>query len=135
MIEKAIEKIKSEMNQNKTQYIKLVGEYLLKQIEINKDAAIAIVKDNKTISGAVIEIASVAKKNAIKGPSGLGTVGCVTDNEGFEIVRKYFGFEAVQDRMIDVDVHEIKSDACIEEKKVSSADIDFDIKIEDLMNS
>lgn len=133
MIEKAIEKIKSEMNQNQTQYI--IGEYLLKQIEINKDAAIAIVKDNKTISGAVIEIASVAKKNAIKGPSGLGTVGCVTDNEGFEIVRKYFGFEAVQDRMIDVDVHEIKSDACIEEKKVSSADIDFDIKIEDLMNS
>ena len=132
MIEKAIEKIKSEMQENKAMYIQVVGEYLLKQIEINKNAAESIVKEGKTIAGAVLQIASESKKNVEDGPGKNMKIGCVTDAEGFEIVRKYFGFEAVQNKILDVDVHEIKSDAQIEDKKT---EIDFDVKLENLLDA
>ena len=40
MIERAIEKIKSEMEQKKdNSYIQAIGDYLLKQVEINRNAA------------------------------------------------------------------------------------------------
>ena len=133
MIEKAIEKIKSEMEANKSFYTQRIGEYLLKQIEINKNAATAIVKEDKNIQGAVTQIAIEARKHMITGPAGIGNVGCIPDAEGFEIVRKYFGFEAVQDRMIDVDVNEIKNDVDIEDKKVNS-NVEFDVKLEDLLS-
>lgn len=127
MIEKAIEKIKAEMEKNKAPHIQVVGNYLLKQIEINKAAATAIVKEGKTIKGSVENMQKEAKKNAVNG------YGVLTDAEGFEIVRKYFGFEAVQDEIMEVKVQEIKEEikAPIEEIK-DNKKIEFKVDINSL---
>lgn len=119
MIEKAIEKLKAEMEKDKAPHIQAIGNYLLKQIEINKAAATAIVKEGKTIKGSVEKMKKEAKKNAVNG------CGVLTDAEGFEIVRKYFGFEAVQDEIMEVKVQEIK-----EEIKAPTEEIKDNKKIE-----
>ncbi len=119
MIEKAAEKIKAEMEKDKAPYIQVIGNYLLKQIEINKTAATAIVKEGKTIKGSVEEMRKEAQKKAV------GGCGILTDAEGFEIVRKYFGFEAIQDEIMGVKVQEIK-----EEIKAPTEEIKNNNKIE-----
>ena len=119
MIEKAIEKIKAEMEKDKAPHIQVVGNYLLNQIEINKAAATAIVKEGKTINGSIEEMRKEAHKKAV------GGCGILTDAEGFEIVRKYFGFEAIQDEIMGVKVQEIK-----EEIKAPTEEIKDNKKIE-----
>lgn len=132
MIEKAKEKITKEMESNKAMYVQVVGKYLLEQIEINKKATEAIVAEGKTIQGAVLEMAKEAKKRVIdEGPLGMAKIACITDSEGFEIVRKYFGFEAVQDRMLDVDVHDIKEETKIETPV--KKEVDFNVSLKDLL--
>ena len=129
MIEKAIEKIKAEMEKDKAPHIQVVGNYLLKQIEINKVAATAIVKEEKTIKGSVEKMQKEAKKNAING------CGVLTDAEGFEIVRKYFGFEAVQDEIMEVKVQEIKEVVDIKtEIKPQDKKVEFKVSLDDLLD-
>ena len=130
MIEKAIEKIKAEMEKDKAPHIQIIGQYLLKQIEINKAAATAIVQDGKTIAGSVAEMEKVAKSKAVRG------CGILTDAEGFEIVRKYFGFEAVQDEIMGVQVQEIKEEvqAPVEEVKSNKKKVEFKVDIKSLFD-
>lgn len=130
MIEKAIEKIKAEMEKDKAPQIQIVGQYLLKQIEINKGAAIAIVQEGKTIIGSITEMEKVAKSKAVRG------CGILTDAEGFEIVRKYFGFEAVQDEMMGVQVQEIKEmvKAPTEEVKPNKNKVEFKVDASSLFD-
>lgn len=129
MIEKAIEKIKAEMEKDKAPYIQVIGNYLLKQIEINKTAATAIVKEGKTIKGSVEEMRKEAQKKAV------GGCGVLTDAEGFEIVRKYFGFEAVQDEMIGIQVHEIKEEVKAPiEVKPKEKEVEFKVDIDSLFD-
>lgn len=129
MIEKAIKKIKAEMEKDKASHIQVVGNYLLKQIEINKAAANAIVKDGKTIKGSVEKMRKEAQKKAV------GGCGILTDAEGFEIVRKYFEFEAVQDEMIGVQVHEIKEEIKAPiEVKTKEKEVEFKVDIDSLFD-
>lgn len=129
MIEKAIEKIKAEMESSKAPEIQVVGDYLLKQIEINKTAATAIVKEGKTIKGSIEEMRKEAQKKAV------GGCGVLTDSEGFEIVRKYFGFEAVQDEMIGVQVQEIKEEVKSPvEVKHKEKEVEFKVDINSLFD-
>ena len=130
MIEKAIEKIKAEMEKNKDQHIQLIGNYLLNQIEINKNAATAIVQDGKTILDSVKEMRKVAQKRAVNG------CGILTDVEGFEIVRKYFGFEAVQNEIIGVQIQDIKEDvkAPVEEVKANNNRVEFKVDANSLFD-
>lgn len=130
MIEKAIEKVKAEMEKDKAPHIQIIGQYLLKQIEINKGAATAIVKEGKTIKGSIEKMRKEAKKNAVNG------CGVLTDAEGFEIVRKYFGFEAVQDEMMGVQVQEIKEmvKAPIEEVKLNKNKVEFKVDASSLFD-
>ena len=105
MINKAIEKIKAEMEQKKDNaYIQAIGDYLLKQVEINRDAAEKIVNENKTIETSLKEVEKVARKKAI------GGCAVMSDAEVFKIVREYYVFEAVQDKFIQVEVEEIKEE-------------------------
>ncbi|WP_143316879.1 hypothetical protein [Clostridium sp. HBUAS56017] len=101
MIEKAIEKIKKEMEKNKNPYVQAIGNYLLKQIEINKDAAEKIV-NGETIEKSLKEVEKVAKKKAVKNCAVL------EDREVYKLVRKFYGFEAVQDKMLKVEAEEVK---------------------------
>ena len=128
MIEKAIEKIKAEMEVNKSGYVQAIGKYLLQQIEVNKGAAEKIVSGDKTIKGSIQEMSKETRKNASNG------CGVLTDVEGFVIVAKYFGFEAIQDKILEVEVSEIKENNNIKNEEVKNKEIDFDIKLDDLLN-
>lgn len=127
MIEKAIAKIKAEMEANKSGYAQVIGKYLLQQIEINKGSAEKIVNEGKTIKGSIQEMSKEAKKNASNG------CGVLTDAEGFAIVAKYYGFEAVQDKILEVEISEIKEANNIYSEEVKKEVIDFDINLEDLL--
>lgn len=127
MIEKAIEKIKAEMEADKSGYTQVVGKYLLQQIEINKGAADKIVNEGKTIKGSIQEMTKEAKKNASNG------CGVLTDAEGFSIVARYYGFEAVQDKILEVEVDQIKEDFKVDQN-VKRNNTDFNINLDDLLS-
>lgn len=135
MIERAIEKIKKEMEDKKeNSYIQAIGDYLLKQVEINRDAAEKICNEVKTIEKSLKEVEKVAKKKAVAGCAVL------SDSEVFKIVREYYQFEAVQDKFIQVEVDEIKEQIQeevkkekVQEKKESKEIDDFSINFDDYL--
>lgn len=135
MIERAIERIKREMKQKKdNSYIQAIGDYLLKQVEINRDAAEKICNGTKTIEKSLKEVEKVARKKAVAGCAVL------SDSEVFKIVREYYQFEAVQDKFIQVEVDEIKEQIQeevkrekVQEKKGSKEIDDFSINIDDYL--
>lgn len=96
VIQQAIEKIKEEMEKDKNPYTTVIGNYVLKNIEVNKPSAEKIVECKKTISGSLEAMKKEAQKVAKNG------VGILTDEEGFAIVAKYFEFEGVQSSVDDV---------------------------------
>lgn len=135
MIERAIERIKREMKQkNDNSYIQAIGDYLLKQVEINRDAAEKICNGTKTIEKSLKEVEKIAKKKAVAGCAVL------SDSEVFKIVREYYQFEAVQDKFIQVEVDEIKEQIqeAVKEEKVQSKkenreSDDFSINFDDYL--
>lgn len=135
MIERAIERIKREMKQKKdNSYIQAIGDYLLKQVEINRDAAEKICNGTKTIEKSLKEVEKVAKKKAVAGCAVL------SDSEVFKIVREYYQFEAVQDKFIQVEVDEIKEQIQeevkkekVQDKKESKEIDDFSINFDDYL--
>lgn len=135
MIERAIERIKREMKQKKdNSYIQAIGDYLLKQVEINRDAAEKICNGTKTIEKSLKEVEKVAKKKAVAGCAVL------SDSEVFKIVREYYQFEAVQDKFIQVEVDEIKEQIQeevkkekVQEKKENKEADDFSINFDDYL--
>lgn len=135
MIERAIERIKREMKQKKdNSYIQGIGDYLLKQVEINRDAAEKICNGTKTIEKSLKEVEKVAKKKAVAGCAVL------SDSEVFKIVREYYQFEAVQDKFIQVEVDEIKEQIQeeikkekVQEKKENREADDFSINFDDYL--
>lgn len=98
VIQQAIEKIKEEMEKDKNPYTTVIGNYVLKNIEVNKPSAEKIVEGKKNISGSLEAMKKEAQKVAKNG------VGILTDEEGFAIVAKYFEFEGVQSSVEDVQI-------------------------------
>ena len=135
MIERAIERIKREMKQkNDNSYIQAIGDYLLKQVEINRDAAEKICNEKKSIQKSLKEVEKTARKKAVAGCAVL------SDSEVFKIVREYYQFEAVQDKFIQVEVDEIKEqiqeevkEEKIQEKKENKEADDFSINFDDYL--
>ena len=129
MIQKAIEKIRMEMDQKKdNSYIQAIGEMLLKHIEINRGAAEKIVKESKTIASSLKEVEAIAKKKAIGGCAVL------SDNEVYGIVREYYGFEAVQDKIFEVELEEIKEEYQVQKnKKDNVVKVDFSASLDDYL--
>jgi hypothetical protein len=85
MLDKAIEKLNDEVNRNKNNpNIKVVWEFLRKQLNMNNGASEKVLQEGKTIKGSIDEMEKVAKTKAV------GGCGMLTDQEGFEIVLKYF---------------------------------------------
>lgn len=109
-IEEAIKKITEEMENVSNPYVKVIGDYVLKHIELNGQAVEEILKGKKTVSKSLDEVKKVAKTRAINGCA------VMSDEEVFTLVRNYFEFEAVQDKFIQVQVEEIKEDYKIEKK-------------------
>lgn len=134
MIERAIEKIKKEIQDKKgNPNIQAIGDYLLKQVEINREAAEKICNENKSIEKCFKEMEKVARKKAQQGAY------CMSDNEAFKIIREYYQFEAVQDKFIQVEVDEAKEAiGAIESNSITTGkakkDIaDFSLDIDDYL--
>lgn len=132
MIEKAIEKIKAEMEQKRDNaYIQAIGDYLLKQVEVNKDVAEKIIKEDKSIEKSLKEVEKIARRKEINGCA------VMHDNEVFKIVREYYKFEAVQDKFIQVEVEEIHEQINEEKKdskdKIKVINVDFSSSLEDYL--
>lgn len=92
--EEAIGKINGEMQKSPDdRVLEAIGHYLIDRIT---DADAEKVRD-KTLKGAVEKMRSAAQKVA------RGGVGVLTDEEGFAIVRRYFGLrdEVPEDRSHD----------------------------------
>ena len=90
IIEQAIEKVKEEM---KNSSLKIIGEYVLKHLEVNKNAAKNIVEGKKNLKGSIDAMRREAEKVKV------GNMAILTEEEGFKIVDKYFGFVGVQEEM------------------------------------
>ncbi|WFD11992.1 Cas9 inhibitor AcrIIA9 family protein [Tepidibacter hydrothermalis] len=113
MITKAIKKINTEIKKSKNNsYVKVVGEFLLEHLNANPEAAENIMNTEKTITKSLDEMRKAAVKKKV------GNCAVLTDQEGFEIVLKYFGIDTKLDTKSTED---------------AKTDIDFDVKLEDLI--
>lgn len=102
MKEKAIEKIKKEMDKNiGNLYIQVIGDYLLKQIELNKEAMKKICSEKNSIGKSIKEIEKLARKSTANGNLEI------SENGLFKIIRDYYKFEAVQERFLALEMDEI----------------------------
>lgn len=113
MLDQAISKIKTEMEHNASSaYIKVVGEFLLKHLEAHPEAAEKVLSEDKTIAKSLAEMRKVAEKQKD------GNVAVLTDQEGFEVVLKYF---------------EIGGTAESAAPAAVKSSVDFDVRLEDLL--
>jgi hypothetical protein len=88
MLNKAIGKIKAEIDGNKNNpYIQVVGDFILQHLQGNPSNAEKIVQEGKTIGKSLDEMKKAAEKKKV------GNCAVLTDQEGFNIVLKYFGIE------------------------------------------
>ena len=117
MIEKAKNKIIEEMNKNKDDdYVQVVGDFLINQIEINEDAARIIATGGKNIKDSLKYMENEAKNRA----NGRRCV-CINPVEGFKIIMKYFGFEGIQSNIENFAIQEMKH----EEKQEEEFNVDL----------
>ncbi len=88
MLNEAISKLRSEMDQNNNNpYIQVIGQFLLQFVNEHPDSAEKILTEGKTIGNSLSEMRKAAEKKKV------GNCAVLTDQEGFEIVLKYFGIE------------------------------------------
>ena len=88
MLEKAILKLRTEINSSKDPCIQVIGEFLIQHLQNDHSNAEKIMQDEKTIekSFEVMRLAATKKK--------VGNRAGLTDQEGFTIVLNYFGIES-----------------------------------------
>lgn len=125
MFKDAIAKLQAEMDKNKQNpYIKVIGDFLIQHLEGTPGSAEKILNKDKTIGKSLDEMRKAAEKKKV------GNCAMLTDEEGFGIVLKYFGVNGA------VSKPDRKAEAAEKPEitgKSSSKDIDFDIKLEDLI--
>jgi hypothetical protein len=123
MLNKAISKLRTEIDQNKNNpYIQVVGEYLMKYLEKDPGAAEKILHSGKTIEKSLDEMKKVAEKKK------TGNYSVLTPQEGFDIVMKYFGIKVVSTEKA---AHNNNQEVII--KTDCEPENNFDIKLEDLL--
>jgi len=120
LITEAIKKIKDEMAKEKNSYVKVIGKFLLQHLESNPEDAEKILNNSKTISKSLEEMRKIAKANKV------GDCAVLSDQEGFEIVLKYFGINGAREHVLK----EVKPST---EEKVK--DSSFNYSIDDFLNS
>ncbi|QLY79201.1 hypothetical protein [Clostridium intestinale] len=136
MVDKAIEKLKEEISKNSSnQYIKFIGDFLIKYISEQHEAGEKILVEGKTIGGSMNHMASLARKRAEESRNKSTkketmVTEMFTPNEGLEIVLKYFDINESLEAIEEVpEAIEIKTDPT--PKKID--EIDFDISLDDFL--
>lgn len=119
MLNQAIEKINTEMQQNPNiRYIQVIGNFLLKHLESNPGAAEKVLAQDKTIRKSLNAMRTEAQKNQSDG------VAMLTDEEGFTVVLNYFGIETEGIQLV-------AAPAPVPVPEKNSAE--FDVRLEDLL--
>lgn len=90
MYEEAKKQLREEMEKSKDPYIKVIGEYILQNIEVNKKTAELIVEGKKSLEDSMKVVKAVAREKAVNGCA------VMEDEEVFKLVRKYYEFDGVQ---------------------------------------
>lgn len=88
-VAKAVARINNEITEKNNSYVRTVGNFLKEYLEIDPAAAEKILVKEKTITKSIGEMRKEANKNKIDG------VGVLSDEEGFEIVLKYYDIDPV----------------------------------------
>jgi hypothetical protein len=121
MIAKAIEKIKAEIDSNKTNtYVQIIGGFLLDYLDKNPQAAEKIMDKEKTITKSLEDMRNAASKKK------TGNFAMLSDREAFGIVLKYYGIDGAPGVYVPPG-----SPAPVQPKPVK--EIDFDISLNDLL--
>jgi hypothetical protein len=124
MVQKAIEKLRSEMDSNRSNaYIQAVGQYLINHVDTS--SAEKILKADKSIAKSLDAMRSEASKKKVN------NCAMFTPEEGFAIVMKYYGISGtptVQTAPISRPAPAAPAPAPIAAKVD-----DFDLKLEDLL--
>lgn len=124
MIEKAIEKLKAEMDVDKSNpNIQVIGEFLLEQLDLNDKASEKLIIEGKTIKGSIDEMKKVAKTKAV------GGCGMLTDQEGFGIVLNYFDikFTPLTITPIPIEITKVPTAPVVQDKK---SEIEFNVELD-----
>ena len=86
MVEKAYQKMEKEADAMKMRRdIVYIMEHLREKIHRNPALAEKVLDENKTLKGAYNAMETEARR--MKTP-------CISDEEGFEIIEKYYGFDS-----------------------------------------
>lgn len=121
MLQEAITKLQTEMEQNKSNgYIQLVGDYLIKFLGTNPEAAEKILVEDKTINKSLDHMRKVAEKKM------TGNYAMLTPEEGFKAILEYFVIKSEV-------VIEAPVPPKLENVPAASKAVDFDIKLDDLL--
>lgn len=114
MLERAKEKLKLEMEQNKANgYVQFIGQSLIDYLRDDPAAAEAILTEGKTVVKSLGALESEARKKPR-----ISNMAMLTPDEGMKIVLQYFGIKGN-----DAGATPVRDN----EKK------DFDVKLEDLL--
>ncbi len=124
LVSKAMEKINLEMNKENNPYVKVIGEFLIQQVNGNEEVAKAILTEGKTIMKSLDEMKKVAKQRAINGCA------VMEDAEGFKIVMDYFGIN----KKIDIKNSETKVVSINDYKEKSTLE-GIDINLDDILDN
>lgn len=133
MLEKAIEKLRTEIDQNKDNtYVQVVGDYLIKFLNKNAELAEMFLIEEKTIGKSLEKMKAEAAK--IK----KGNFAMFTLEEGLEVVLNYFGITTKPEIEVEepvIAIGKIKTTDKADIKEVAAPKTsNFDIKLEDLIS-
>jgi hypothetical protein len=120
-MQKAIDKIKVEIDKEKNSYVQVIGEFLIGHLEKNPGDAEKILAADKTIWKSLDEMKKVAEKKKV------GNMAVLTPVEGFGAVLKYFGIES---KPLAFDVPVAIPETAVSEPASST---EFDVKLDDFL--
>ena len=127
MIEKAIEKIQSEIDENKNNpYVHVVGGFLINHLDKSPQDAEKIMAQDKTLIKSLDEMRNAASKKKV------GNCAVLTDQEAFSIVFKYYGIESAV--TIPVPATAVtRNTITVTTPKPKSKMVDFDVNLDDFI--
>ncbi len=124
-VAEAVEKINKEMGEGNGPHVRAIGEFLINIISEKQEAADKILDEKKSIKGSIDEMSKEAKKKAVNGCAML------TDEEGFNIVLKYYGIN--DENVINRECKNNKVVSLNEYKKNTKND-ELNINLDDLLD-
>jgi hypothetical protein len=126
MIKDAINKINSEISQNKNNpYFQVVGEFLLQHLNACPESAEKILTEGKTIGKSLDEMRKAAEKKKV------GNCAVLTDQEGFAIVFKYYDIN--ENAPISFPIVKEAPAPVATKTSEKKASIDFDVSLDDFL--